>query len=127
MARDDSASAQIEDLEARIASLDADLVPLRQQMSNIDKTRARYAKEIAALKKDMNRKKQPPRISDHAVIRFLERRHGFTFDHVREELLTPTVIQAMEMGAEGVRIEGGTLKITDKTVTTFIASGGQQT
>jgi len=36
-------------------------------------------------------------------------------------LLSPTVIAAMEMGIEGIKIDGGTLKIRDKTVTTFLS------
>jgi hypothetical protein len=59
-------------------------------------------------------------ISDHAVIRYLERRHGFDFEAVRDEILTPAVRGAVNAGASGVKVDGGTFKIQDRTITTHI-------
>lgn len=62
-----------------------------------------------------------PRISDHAVIRYLERRHGFDFEAVRAEMLTKAVRVAVEFGASTV-VDGlgGRLIIRNGTVVTYL-------
>lgn len=59
-------------------------------------------------------------ISDHAVIRYLERCYGFDFEEVRDEIVTPAVRAAGNMGAACVKVAAGTFKITGRTITTFI-------
>lgn len=111
---------KIEGLDARIEALKADAKPLREQVSNIDRTIGKLNAERAELSNRLMDLKQKPRVSDHAVVRYLERKYGFTFEDVREELLTDAVRQAMDMGAEGVRMNGGVLKLKGRTVVTYV-------
>ncbi|WP_343518136.1 hypothetical protein [Sphingomonas sp.] len=111
---------QIEELDARLASLDSDAKPIREQLGNIDRTRSKLSQQRTELREKLKEMEAKPRVSDHAVIRYLERKHGFDFERVRDELLTPTVITAMNLGAEGVKINGGTLKLRGRTVTTYV-------
>lgn len=60
-----------------------------------------------------------PRVSDHAVLRYLERASGMDFAAVRHKLLTPNVVAAMKAGARAVKVDGGRLIIKDDTVVTF--------
>lgn len=110
------------EIEQALALLNANAAPLRKELGEIDRQRAILNREKDELKSQIQALKKAPRVSDHAVLRFLERKHGFDFEAVRKSLLTPAVVQAMNVGAEGVRIEGGTLKISDKCVTTFIGA-----
>lgn len=64
--------------------------------------------------------KVTPRISDHAVIRYLERHFEFDFNSIRNDLLTKTILIAMKMGAKAVKVDGGKFIIRDQTVTTFV-------
>lgn len=76
--------------------------------------------EIAGKLADLKKK---PRVSDHALVRWLERKYGFDFEDERKKILDKGMIVAMENGAEGVKKDGGTFKIKGKTVTTFIRGG----
>ncbi|MAO03602.1 MAG: hypothetical protein ABGX08_02710 [Citromicrobium sp.] len=118
---------QIEDLRLRIQALDEDIAPLKKQFSNLESRRARLANDLGKKKSALKQAQQhaeqagaKPTVSDHAVIRFLERKYGFCFDDIRQELLTPAVIAAMNAGADGVKTGDGTLKIKGRTVVTFI-------
>jgi hypothetical protein len=111
---------KIDGLDVRIAALREDAAPIRQQLANIDSQISKLTNERRDHQAKLNELNTKPRVSDHAVIRYLERKHGFTFEDVRKELLTPTVIMAMEAGAESVKVNGGRLKIAGKTVVTYV-------
>lgn len=111
---------QLNDLDDRILALGEDAKPVRQQLANIDRQTnvlRREREQVAAKLKEMREK---PRVSDHAVVRYLERQFGFSFEDIREKLLTDVVRQAMDAGVESVKAHGGTLKIKGRTVTTFV-------
>ena len=110
----------VADLEARVEALQQDAVPLREQLGNIDRTLGKLGQEKGELLQQIKTARQSPRVSDHAVIRYLERKHGFSFEKVRKELLTPEVVRAMDAGADGVKVNGCTLKIKGRTVATCI-------
>lgn len=61
-----------------------------------------------------------PQISDHAVIRFLERKYNFEFESLKAELLTETMKLAIRMGAASVKSNGGRFMIRGHKATTFI-------
>jgi phosphohistidine swiveling domain-containing protein len=66
-------------------------------------------------------------ISDHAVIRWLERVKGIDMDAVRAEMDTPTLAQACEFGAPVVIGKNGErLVIRDGKVVTVVAKGRYQ-
>ena len=111
---------KVDDLDARIAALTSDAKPVREQVANMDRQLSKLRaerEEVAAKLRDMSAK---PRVSDHAVIRYLERKYGFTFEDIRKELLTDAVRQAMDAGADGIRMNGGVLKIRGRTVVTYV-------
>lgn len=113
-------NAKIEELRGRIDALEGDAKPIREQLGNIDRTKAKLRTELTDAQEKIKELSAKPRVSDHAVIRFLERKHGFTFEDVRAELLTDAVIAAMRAGAEGVKTPHGKLKLKGMTVVTFI-------
>lgn len=47
-----------------------------------------------------------PRVSDHAVLRYLERVEGIDVERVRRLMLSETIATALEMGATRIRING---------------------
>lgn len=61
-----------------------------------------------------------PYISDHAVLRYLERRHGIDMDLIRAEMTSETLSVAVDMGAISVSVPGGELRLQGSTVVTFI-------
>ena len=90
-------------------------------MSRIDKERGRIEAEKKRLEDMLVAAREEIRVSDHAVIRYLERHCGFDFEEVRAEILSPIVRNAVNAGAAGVKMEEGTFKIQQRTITTFFS------
>lgn len=66
------------------------------------------------------------RISDHAVIRYLERRYGFDFEHVRKEMHSDTLEHADRFGCGTVISNGGKMVLHEGVVTTFLPKQARQ-
>lgn len=93
-------------------------------------------KYLISSKKDRNqsrkkKKKGDPRLvnedgksrvflTDHAVIRYLERRYKFDLEAIRSEILTDAFHNAITFGASSVRANGGRFIIDNGTVITFL-------
>lgn len=61
-----------------------------------------------------------PSVSDHALIRYMERGMGFDVEAVRQSMLTETAIQAINAGATAVTIGGLKFKVHQKVVVTVL-------
>ena len=119
MADISSMKLRVEEIERELALLNIEAKPIREQISAIDRQRGTLTNEMASIRSQLAEISKDPRVSDDAVIRFLERKYGFSFEAVRSELLTPTVVAAMNFGAESVKFHGGRLVIKGKTIVTF--------
>jgi hypothetical protein len=109
-------------IDHRLMELEAELRPLREQIGAIDKEKSRLntrKAKLKALREDMGKGVY---VSDHAVVRYLERRHGFDFESVRQEIMTPALREAAAVGAVGLRVAGGVFKLKGRTVTTYFAN-----
>lgn len=60
------------------------------------------------------------RISDHAVIRYLERHYGFDFEKVRSEMMSPALETADAFGATFILSRGGKMVLREGVVVTFV-------
>jgi hypothetical protein len=59
-------------------------------------------------------------VSDHAVVRFMERVMGFDFQPIREQILTPRIREAIKAGMTRIRVPNGTVAVRDYVVTTYL-------
>lgn len=57
-------------------------------------------------------------VTDHAVLRYLERVKGMDIDAIRREILTPGVVASIKAGATAVIISGTRFQVTDGTIVT---------
>lgn len=62
-----------------------------------------------------------PSISDHALLRYIERVHGVDVEALKADLLTETLVTAIKAGASGLKTEHGTFVIKGASVVTFLA------
>lgn len=60
------------------------------------------------------------RVSDHALVRYMQRVKRFDMDAVREEILTPDRIIAIENGCTSIKIDGVSFKVMDGVVVTVL-------
>jgi ABC-type Zn2+ transport system substrate-binding protein/surface adhesin len=100
-------------VESDIASLKAKSRPIQQQISKLETERMSIQQEL-----DEARKK--PRVSDHALIRYFERKFGVSFEDTRAEILTPDRIAAIRAGAKSIKHDGMVFKITGTTIVTVL-------
>lgn len=67
----------------------------------------------------MTTRKEPVRVSDHAVLRYMERAKGFDVASVREHIATLCAGPAA-LGASCVRAEGVKFELGDNSVITVV-------
>jgi len=60
------------------------------------------------------------RVSDHAVLRYIERVLKFDIDAVRRQILTPERIGYIKAGACRINVDGTTFVVRDKTIVTTL-------
>lgn len=111
---------RLKELQKLIPQLEKEMKKARQEASvkasNVDKLKNEQVSICASLtviSKEIG-------VSDHALIRYLERKYKFDFEQYREEILTPIVKQAIKAGATSIKVEGVSFKVTNNTITTII-------
>lgn len=101
-------------------NIDAQIDDLRSRNKTYQKCISDNDKKITELLAEKAKLAQKPKVSDHAVLRYIERHLNIDVESIRGGLLTPQVISAMNIGCTGYKFNGGTLKFNGKTVTTYI-------
>lgn len=62
-----------------------------------------------------------PIVSDHALLRYLERVKGVDVESIKSEMLTPTVRMAINAGAQAVKLGcGAKIVIKGATIVTVL-------
>jgi hypothetical protein len=95
---------------ARLSALETDAQKLRTSLGQIDSELARREAADNIV----------PTISDHALLRYIERVCGVDIEGMKAELLTDAVVMAIKAGASAVRSPVGTMVIKGSTVVTFL-------
>lgn len=116
----DSLSRRLSDIQLRINALQAEARPIREQLGNIDRTIQDLLDAKDEVEDEMRLAATKPYVSDHAVIRWLERKHGFSFEKTRQEMLTEGVVAAIEAGADKIKVDAGRFIVREKCIVTFI-------
>lgn len=69
---------------------------------------------------DKQKEAENPTLSDHALVRYLERAKGFDLNVFREEVLTKENISAINAGAQTIKVNGVKFKVSGKVIVTTI-------
>lgn len=80
----------------------------------------RYNDRIAEIEVSLQRIGQEPRVSDHALLRYLERVMGFDLDQLREKILSNGTKEAIEAGALRVSKDGCHLLVSKEGCITTV-------
>ena len=111
---------------SRQAEITRELTEMAQHRKGLTQETEALKPEISRLKKllAVEREKEtstkPLAVSDHAVLRFMERAMGFDIKAVRERILSPVVREALEAGATRVKSEGFDYVLDKRIVVTVI-------
>lgn len=104
---------ELKELKKRKMELDKGWIPLRDQARKVDekiKERETAIRIIGLL----------PRVSDHAIFRYLQRKYGVDFDAIRDEILTDKVKEAIRLGASAITVDGYKYVISEGCITTIL-------
>lgn len=96
---------------------------LEAELRAINYAKQQKIQQMDAVKAELVRRSAPknaPQISDHALLRYMERVMGFDVEVVRKKMLKPEVISAVDAGAASVKIDGLEMKIKERVITTVV-------
>lgn len=114
-------SVKLGAVEADIASIKAEMaVRLQGIQTDAQKMRTRLGQIDTEISRREAADKLVPTVSDHALLRYIERAHGIDIEALRAKVLTPSVVTAIKAGASAVKSSVGTMVIKGTTVVTFL-------
>ena len=108
------------DAQFRLTQIDKEIEHAKERGSFWQKKFSALVKEKASIVEKLTAVSDKVEVTDHALIRYLERKHGFVFDDYRAEILTDTVKQAIELGATSIKVGGIDMKVSNKKITTVV-------
>lgn len=116
------------DVVTKLAAVSADLEGVRAELavklSGLESSAQKLRTTLGQLDAELSRREAVdnivPTISDHALLRYIERVFGVDIEAMKAELLTETVVLAIKSGASAVKSPIGTMVIKGSTVVTFL-------
>lgn len=104
---------ELKALKSEKLALDKGWIPMRDKARKVDE---KIKETMTALRiVDLS-----PRVSDHALFRYLQRKYAVDFDGLREEILTEKVKAAIKAGASAITVDGYKYIITEGCITTIL-------
>jgi hypothetical protein len=105
---------------SRLKTVSEEVEKMRNTVKVGQKKLAALESEERDLIKFLNTPSDHIGVSDHALIRYLERKYGFNFEDYRAEILTPERVAMIKAGVKTISVDGVKLKIENNVVVTVI-------
>jgi hypothetical protein len=110
------AEAGVETIKAEMAKRLEDVVAAVQ----------RHRSSLGEIESEIRRREARdaivPSISDHALLRYIERVHGVDVEALKVDLLSDKLVLAIKAGATGLKTSEGTFVIKGASVVTFLGT-----
>lgn len=113
--------SELKQLKAYKAELEGQLPVLKQQMKDTAQAFSSAQNKVNKLQEQIIslEQKKSLTVTDHAVLRYIERVMGINLENIREEILMQTESLYDKLGDGKYPIEGGRAVITNSTVVTI--------
>lgn len=116
------------DLTGKLGVVTADIGSIKAEMAarlgSVEGEAQRIRSRLGQIETELRRREvhdaMVPTISDHAMLRYIERIRGIDVEAMKASLLTETVVLAIKSGATAVKSPAGTMVIKGSTVVTFL-------
>jgi len=120
--------AERDDLNGKLARIEADIASIKAEYSarlqgvqtDAQKLRTRLGQIDSEIARRIAMEAVVPTISDHALLRYMERVHGINVEALKADLLTDALVSAIKSGASGMQTPEGTFVIKGHSVVTFL-------
>lgn len=109
--------------EMTVAELHAELDRCERAIGETTRAASRLEARMKALTEELQRRQHSvsePRVSDHALLRYLERVHGADVEKARRAVMTDAVRDAILAGASGVTVDGVKFIVKNLTIVTAV-------
>jgi hypothetical protein len=104
------------ELEAEVGRLGKEVTRLECELGEVRGHFQAYSAELAKRR----RPAPEPRLSDHALLRYLERVKGVDVEGARREIMTPGIIAAVKAMATSVLVNGAKFLVREGTIVTIM-------
>lgn len=107
-----------------VAGLQAESDRCESAIGEAERIIADLKARLAEVRAEIARRMRPspePRISDHALLRYMERVMGVDVDAVRSEILNEKIKAALKMGATAVTVNGVKMIAKEGTIVTVLS------
>jgi septal ring factor EnvC (AmiA/AmiB activator) len=99
---------------------------LRKKMSDVDRRHATLCKERDRIARTIVKRSSEPSVSDHAILRYLERHEGLDVEAIKRKMLLPEVLAAIEMGLNKVAVDGHSFNLSGAEIVTYYLTGPEK-
>ena len=116
---------EIEDLKAKIETIHGRIAEHQREMTALQGEVAQMEATRRSLLAEVERRSRPTvdvRITDHALLRYVERIFRIDVDTVRREILTDGVAKCIELGASTITVNGVQFRVKDRSIVTVIGN-----
>ena len=107
-------------MEGQLQRIDASLQGLRSERAELANRMNMTRQSLAAACKRESAGPNKPRVSAHALLRYLERNKGLDVRAIEDEILTPSAMAAIQAGASGIKQGGCEFVIKDGVIVTVL-------
>jgi hypothetical protein len=117
--------SEIEDLKSKIKTIHGRISEHQREMTALQGEVAQMEATRRSLLAEVERRSRPAddvRITDHALLRYVERVFGIDIDAVRREILTDGVAKGIELGASTITVNGIQFRVKDRSIVTVIGA-----
>jgi hypothetical protein len=119
--------------QERLAQIAERRTTLNMELRQVNSRREKIVAEINTLLAEQKKLKKAAKIlkdggvsvSDHALLRWLERIHGIDIERLRTAVLTENQLKAFAAGASAVQSQGHRFIVKNKTLITIAPMGSR--
>jgi hypothetical protein len=119
--------SEVEDLKSKIEMIHGRISEHQREMTALQGEVAQMEATRRSLLAEVERRSRPTedvRITDHALLRYVERVFKIDVDALRRQILTDGVAKGIENGASTITVNGIQFRVKDRSIVTVI--GGDQ-
>jgi hypothetical protein len=114
----ESLKSKIETIHGRISEHQREMTALQGEVAQMEAMRRSLLAEVER----RSRPTEDVRITDHALLRYVERVFKIDVDALRRQILTDGVVKGIEHGASTITVNGIQFRVKDRSIVTVIGS-----
>lgn len=117
-------ASELKRLQTQVSTINAEIIPIQKQINDLQERVNKLYAERAKVKAEIDRMQAgPPIVTEHAILRYLERKYGFDIETIKREILPDKVIdQYKVLGGGKYPVDGFKVVIKNNAVVTILPS-----